>query len=76
MKAYWIEKDGRQGYCFHVYYKAKPNGRRPWHGRRRDFSSDDNLPNTVLEFLLNAPVVNTIYDRNGWVYKREIYKGI
>ena len=43
-KITWNQHDGKMGYCFHVVYKKY----------RRTYSFNDNLPMTVVNFLLEA----------------------
>lgn len=46
----WTQPDGRRtGICYHVHYAKTKNNR---HGRTRIFGSNENLPLTVLNFIL------------------------
>lgn len=64
-KITWTQPDGKLGYCYHVYYK---NTKEPWRAdRHRVYSFNQNLPMTVLNFLLNAATVTTTYTDTGKV---------
>lgn len=77
VKSSWTEKSGRYGFIYRVYYTNKE----PW---RKDrivrYTYDQQLPLTVLNFVLNAGNVETEYipeDRRGESFlslKQETYK--
>lgn len=62
-KIIWTQPDGKMGYCFHVYYigKMERNGKWRQKGRHYTYSFNDNLPNSVVDFILNASSCETIY---------------
>lgn len=53
-KTTWTQSDGKMGYCFDVYYTGRAN-------RHYTYSFNDNLPMTVVRFLLDADSVETTY---------------
>ena len=55
------------GYCFHVFYKHTRRGRK---GIHRMFSFNDELPNSVLMYILEAAECKTTYTHKN---KIEIY---
>lgn len=69
-KITWTQPDGKIGYCYHVYY-ARAN-RFPLH---KTFNFKQNLPNTVLMYVLDADECKTEYtERNTKIerYKKHI----
>lgn len=71
----WSEDNKRSGFCYRVYYEGKG-----WKsGRMVIYTDRQNLPTTVLNFILNAGNVETIYIPNKDSYnmknvKREVYR--
>jgi hypothetical protein len=77
VKRQWAGKEtGKLEYCYTVYYKRKDN----WRGDRKyNYSHLDNLPLTVLNFVLNAGSCETVYipenEKRGLLgYRKEIYR--
>ena len=60
VKYTWTEKDGKTAWEYRVYHDAVDSFSR---GRRYDYDCHKNLPKTVVEFLLNANNVRTVYER-------------
>lgn len=60
-KIVWRQQNGKSGYCYHVYYTG--NGYRK-RGRHRVFIASDNLPMTVVRFLLDSNC-ETTYTETG-----------
>ena len=72
----WHTENKRSGFCYRVYYKSK-DGWRP--GRMVTYTDRQNLPLTVLNFILNAGSVETVYIPEKDSYhmrglKRETYR--
>lgn len=53
----WHESTKRNGFCYKVYYQNKGWKR----GRVVTYTDRQNLPITVLNFVLNAGSVETVY---------------
>lgn len=75
-KIYWTDpNDGKTCWKYFVYY---PSDRYHWTGyMRRSYTWKDNLPKTVVDFLLNAECVKTEYFEHSTMsptYKRETYR--
>lgn len=69
----WHETNKRNGFCFRVYYKG--NG---WkRGRVVTYTDRQNLPMTVVNFILSAGHVDTQYFPDEYNFKgrkRETYR--
>lgn len=75
VKSAWTNPNGKAGFCYRVYHKI------PSRIREREYTYTDkqNLPMTVLDYVLNAKNCRTVYvpdedcsgGRRG--LKREIY---
>lgn len=63
-KSTWTQKDGKMGYCYRVYYEPT-RGRAK--GRQVTYSFFNNLPLTVINFILNANACETTYTDRGKV---------
>lgn len=77
VKTTWTQKDGRMGYQYIVTHGARKD--RPWQKVTRAYSFRDNLPMTVLSFLLSDDTVcETEY--KSWtdnrILKRETFKKV
>lgn len=57
------KRDGSDEYYFQVYYQDK-NGR---NGKRYTYSQKDNLPMSVVNFILEASNCDMLYTRTGKV---------
>ena len=58
VKTSWTNPDGKMGFRYRVYHSAKE----AWRGERcYQYGTHDNLPNTVLNFVLNATSCKTEY---------------
>lgn len=53
----WHELNKRGGFCYRVYYSGKGWKR----GRVITYNDRQNLPLTVVNFILNASSVETVY---------------
>lgn len=60
-KITWTQPSGEMGYCYHVYYKGKG-----WRkGRHFIYSYNQNLPSTVVSFLVDEKTkCETIYEKD------------
>jgi len=72
----WHERDKRSGFCYRVYYKSK-DAWRP--DRKVTYTDAQDLPLTVLNFVLNAGSVETVYipEKDSYLMKglkRETYR--
>ena len=60
VKSSWAYYEGsaRNGWCYKVYYKSTNGWKR---GRIVTYTDRQNLPRTVMDFVLNAGSVDTVY---------------
>ena len=58
VKTTWTNPDGKMGFEYRAYHTAKE----AWRGERcYKYGTHDNLPNSVLKYVLDAKDCKTVY---------------